>query len=369
MINGESPERHTLTKPYADRTPRTEEWLLYFDQLLRIILEMPSHPAALILGVWAPILGKDRGFLDPQHAHLTAALYHDVPYISLKQLIWSHFIRFPSATRHTFYSPDLLHPNARGHRILSDLVTSYLATRLCILETFGPPPETYNSRGGIQPSDKDDFSGANFATLSTSNSFDAVIKYSNVSHNRDDEEEQQQHGPLIYHEEVNSDAYHFLSLDDPSSVLPIPLGVPLNDLIDWDSPDQSLSTFLDSGTNPIGNMIRGDSQPRPFCADANDPLNPLVPTEAKGWRPWAYSNEKHYWITDEPRARIRVDIDVSEGRVAVFFFRSAKLSPGVAYCWVDDHETGRYKLEGHWGLETNVPAVAYIDHGVTPGKH
>lgn len=358
----------SLTKPNADKVSRTEEWQLYFEQLLRITLELPSHPAVLILGAWGPVLGKDRGFLDPQQAHLPAALYHDVPYISLKQLIWSHFIRFPSATWHTFYALDFLHPNARGHRILSDLVTSYLATRLCILETFGSRPEPFNSRGGTQTSDKDDFSGATFATLSTSNSFDDVIKYRNVSHNRDNEGRQTR-GPLIFYEEVNNDTYHFLSLDNPSGLPPIPFGIPLNDLIDWDSPDQSLSTFLDSGTNPIGNMVRGDSQPRPFCADANDPLNPLVPTEVDDWKPWVYSNEKHYWIADEPRARIRVDIDVNEGRVAVFFFRSATLSPGVAYCWVDDNETGRKKLEGHWGWETNVPAVVYIDHGVTPGKH
>lgn len=330
---------------------------------------MPSKPAVIVLGVWAPILGKDRGFLDPQHAHLPAALYYDVPYVSLKQLIWSHFIRFPSATWHTFYAPDFLHPNARGHRILSDLVTSYLATRLCILETFGPSLESSNSQGGIQASDQHDFSGASFATLSTSDSFDSIIKYSNASHDRDNEGEQQAHGPLIYYEEVNNDTYHFLSLDDPSSLPPIPFGVPLNDLIDWDSPDQSLSTFLDSGTNPIGNMVKGYHQPRPFCADANDPLNPLVPAEVKGWRPWVYLNEKHYWIADVPGARIRVNIEVNEGRVAVFFFRSEELSPGVAHCWVDDNETGRYKLEGYWGLKMNVPTVAYIDYGVTPGKH
>jgi hypothetical protein len=330
---------------------------------------MSSQPAVLLLGVWGPILAKDRGFIDPQHAHLLAALYYDVPYISLKQLIWSHFIRFPSATWHTFFAPDFLHANARGHRVLSDLVTSYLATRLCMQETFGPSPESYNSRGGIQPPYKHDFSGATFATLSTSNSFDAIIKYSNVSHDREDEGEQQAHGPLISYEEVNNDTYHFLSLDGPSSVPPIPLGIPLNDLIDWDSPDQNLSAFLDSGTNLIGNMVKGGSRPRPFCADSNDPLNPLIPTEVEGWRPWVYVNEKHYWIADEPGARIRLDIEVNEGKVAVYFFRSAKLSPGVVYCWVDDNEVGRYKLEGHWDWETNVPAVGYIDRGVTPGKH
>ena len=319
--------------------------------------------------MWAPILGKDRGFLDPQHAHLPAALYYDVPYVSLKQLIWSNFIRFPSATWHTFFAPDFLHPNARGHRVLSDLVTSYLETRLCILETFGPPPESYNSLGGIQPPDKLKFSDATFATLSTSESFDAIIKYSNVSHDRDDKEEQLLHGPLIYYEEVNNDTYHFLSLDHPSSVPPIALGAPLNDLIDWDSPDQSLSTFLDSGTNPIGKMVKGGFQPRPFCADANDPLNPLVPAYVEGWRPLVYQNEKHYWVADAPGAQIRVDIEANEGKVAVFFFRSKTLSPGVVYCWVDDNEAGRHRLEGHWGWETNVPVVAYIDHRVTPGKH
>lgn len=42
-------------------------------------------------------------------------------------------------------------------------------------------------------------------------------------------------------------------------------------------------------------------------------------------------------------------------RVAVFYFRSQDLSPGVAQCWVDDNVIGAKRLDGHWDLGMNIP--------------
>lgn len=80
-----------------------------------MLLEFESQPAVVILGAWAPQVAQDQGYADPQTLHVPVASYYDIPYISLKQVIFNHYTRFPHSTVKTFFQPDRLHPNARGH--------------------------------------------------------------------------------------------------------------------------------------------------------------------------------------------------------------------------------------------------------------
>jgi hypothetical protein len=80
-----------------------------------VLLEFESQPAIVILGSWAPQVAQDQGYGDPQIVHLPIATYYDIPYISLKRLIFNHYTRFPQSTVKTFWLRDQLHPNARGH--------------------------------------------------------------------------------------------------------------------------------------------------------------------------------------------------------------------------------------------------------------
>lgn len=54
----------------------------FFAQLLRVLLELESRPAILILGAWGPWVAEGKGYDDPQTVHLPIATYLDVPYIS-----------------------------------------------------------------------------------------------------------------------------------------------------------------------------------------------------------------------------------------------------------------------------------------------
>lgn len=76
---------------------------------------MKSQPAVVILGAWAPQVAIDQGYNDPQIPHVPIAMYYDIPYISLKRVIFDHYSRFPSSTARAFWQPDILHPNLRGH--------------------------------------------------------------------------------------------------------------------------------------------------------------------------------------------------------------------------------------------------------------
>lgn len=87
----------------------------FFDQLLRALLDLPSSPALIILGAWAPAVALDQGYADPQLVHAPIAMYYDIPYVSLKRAVWESYLRWPRSVRAAFWVEDGLHPNVRGH--------------------------------------------------------------------------------------------------------------------------------------------------------------------------------------------------------------------------------------------------------------
>ncbi len=61
---------------------RTQAYETFFDQLNRILLELPSQPALLILGMWSPLVAAGQGYGGPGVVHLPIGHYYDVPYVS-----------------------------------------------------------------------------------------------------------------------------------------------------------------------------------------------------------------------------------------------------------------------------------------------
>lgn len=59
-----------------------------------------------------------------------------MPYISLKQIMYNNFLRFPHSTSTTFFQKDKLHPNARGH-VSRDACSSW--RYIDILPTLASP--------------------------------------------------------------------------------------------------------------------------------------------------------------------------------------------------------------------------------------
>ncbi|OXC65398.1 hypothetical protein C361_02228 [Cryptococcus neoformans Tu259-1] len=319
----------------------------FFDQLLRALSEFQNEPAILILGAWAPQIAQDQGYGDPQVVHSPIALYYDVPYLSMKRVLFSHYLRYPHSTAKTFFQPDLLHPNARGHRILSDLLIAYLDSELCMLSKYGLP---------IAPPSQD--------IISTTRRFTDLIDVAfplDTPHLVDPAtppegwEETFKTEPL---EALSRERRLFAVLPTPYSVPPVGMFTPLRDVVNPTNDD------------PItGEHITTIAQPRLFCADANDKKNPMKPTQADGWEPFAWNGEKHYWVSHKSGSRIRVDIKVNAGKVAVYYFRSQHYNLGDAKCWVDDNEKGAVTLSGYWTKQYNVAVAAYIDEKVTPGDH
>lgn len=157
---------------------------------------------------------------------------------------------------------------------------------------------------------------------------------------------------------LGTEARHFLLPPSPYALPAVSEFTPLREVVSPASLDPLSASHILS--------LR---QPRLFCADANDPAHPLTPSAHAGWAPYVWNGEKHYWVSSTPGARIRVEIQVSAGRVAVYYFRSKQYGLGDAYCWVDDNEAGRVRLPGYWDRAYSVGEVTYIDEKVTPGEH
>jgi len=209
---------------------------------------------------------------------------------------------------------------------LADLLIAYLESELCLLTRYGVP---------WIPSVED--------TLATSNSFSSAI---HVGFDLDPPhlvspaeappgwESTFDLEPLS---RLTSELRHFLLPTSPYSISPVSMFTPLRDILDPTKPDASSASH-------IMNLV----QPKMFCADANDDVNPMRPTSSDGWEPFVWNGEKSYWVSSRPGARIRVEIVVNAGRVAVYYFRSRTYDLGDAHCWVDDNESGYVKLKGHW---------------------
>ncbi|KAG8907442.1 hypothetical protein FRB99_004237 [Tulasnella sp. 403] len=323
-----------------------QEFVLYFDQLVRVVLAFPSNPAIVILGTWGPLLGHDLGFLTPAWPHLPVALYYDLPYISLLPLISNTYLRFPHSVAGAFFRDDDIHPSAQGHKLLADLMIGYIEGMLCQIDQ-----DEYDALYDQQKwSETENWIGGGAYTLDKAVSFSSLVG-------------RQTFAPLTAGQDpVTENTYDFLSLPHAASVPILPLPNPWSIYnVDQHADDPDSWDYL---------YKHAKLNPKPFCADANDKNHPLKPRpDSNGWTTMVWRHEKHFWVSDKVGSKLVVDISVNEGRVAVSYLRSATLTPGVAECWVDDNRRGAKRLEGYWEGIRNVPVVEYIDAMVTPGNH
>ncbi|KAJ9101773.1 hypothetical protein QFC21_003112 [Naganishia friedmannii] len=321
----------------------------FFDQLLRALLTLPSQPAVIILGAWAPTIAQDQGYADPQLVHLPIASYYDIPYVSMKRMVWESYLRWPGSVRRAFWVDDGLHPNVRGHRVLADVLTSYLEFELCRVSILGLPKDR-------EPS----------TTLATHATFDSMIDLSFpfdsplMTDPRTPPPGWERMFNASAVKAIARESRQFISKPSPYSLPLTEIFTPLRDIVADSSP-------TDDAKNP--EALLDLVQPQMFCADANDPQHPMRPVISDGWREYDWNGEKHYWVSDKVGARIRVDVKVAEGRIAVYYFRSKMYDLGDAKCWVDDNEKGAKRLPGWWSRDYNVASVAYIDEKVTSGDH
>lgn len=232
------------------------------------------------------------GYGDPQIVHVPIALYYDIPYLSLKRLIFDHYTRFPHSTAKNFFLSDKLHPNARGHRVLADLLIAYLESELCMLHHYGLPvvPSVEETIATTEPA-------SSLVDVPFPFQIDRSVDWSEVPAEWETTFDK---GKLAA---LGEERRHFALPQTPYSVPFFTTFKPLSEVLDPDVADPATPDH-----------IMKFPQPTLYCADANDPEHPMKPTEHEGWEAWDWRGEKHYWVSSTVGARIRVEIQVAAGR-------------------------------------------------------
>ena len=116
-----------------------------YEVLLRSLLLRPDRPAILLLGHFSPQMYEENGYMGSDHWHNVVAQFYDVPYVSIKSVLWNQITgratggsyegKEPPAkgmdgvTKKYFVDPVL--PNQVGHALLADILIHYIQQMTC----------------------------------------------------------------------------------------------------------------------------------------------------------------------------------------------------------------------------------------------
>lgn len=57
--------------------------------------------------------------------------YQDIPRMSMRIFMYPYMLQFPDERKSHFDSPDIRHPNGRGHKYMADILLRYLLRESC----------------------------------------------------------------------------------------------------------------------------------------------------------------------------------------------------------------------------------------------
>ncbi|KAF8314097.1 capsular associated protein [Clavulina sp. PMI_390] len=307
--------------------PYDEVALDHFELLVRSILLRPEQPAVIVLGHFAPQLQGIHGFAGPEQLHTLVAQFYDLPHITLKGAIYHEYLENPSLAAERYFT-DMVLANEVGHSVIADVLVHYLQSQIC---------SAWSTAKGY--------------------SFDSPVFTSDL-----DTEGSNSAG------ESNPDAAE------------IERRAAAGDNVASGVPPFFMSTRPD---------INGGSRPyrfhevKPYCASANDLINPLPATlfVGSGWhqaRPKravldsATPADAYYWHATYPKSKLRVPVKINAGDVAVWYLTQEKgRVPSSVMCWVDNNINGGVTISGEAesGDDGPTPKIKVIDHFVSEGSH
>jgi hypothetical protein len=336
-----------------------------------------DHPAVLLLGHFSPQSQREYGFAGPDHWHNVVAQFYDTPHIrydffalspsslrvaplgkggqgklliadshfvpldftatripnshSTKPILYPDFIDEPTSVDR-YFADDVL-ANPAGHDILADVLISYFQSQICSAwaaatgqSIDGLPPllSPIVPDNSKQPTDARGL----FGGVGQRKGSQPENKEGNVVAGGPGAGNQNPGGQGKAVPGKQQGAFHIQA---------IPLA-----MID---------------TRPGDFDKRAYEEPTPFCASANDLVNPLPPSifDGTGWAAYhpptgtnAISSASHYWYSSQPMSRLRVGVNLGAGDVGVYYLKEPKSVVGLygssVHCWVDDNYAGRVEI-------------------------
>lgn len=112
---------------------------------------------------------------------------------------------------------------------------------------------------------------------------------------------------------------------------------------------------------------------RPTCLSIRspDPRFNLTPTANSGWSVFAHEEhpDKPYLIPNGPGAQVSFQLETRIGIVKMYALKSATYGLGKALCWVDDADEG-VVVNGYWKNEwLNIGQFTTLALNLPPGMH
>ncbi|KAI0705419.1 hypothetical protein C8Q76DRAFT_630930 [Earliella scabrosa] len=327
-----------------------------FELLIRSILIRPDSPAVIILGHFSPQIAQTRGFAGSDHWHSLVAHFYDIPHVSIKPVLWPKYIADPNSINKYFADPILANP--AGHEILADVLISYFQSQVCTAwagllghsaEALpSPAAPAYPDGQAKQPTDARGL-------------FGGVAQRKGAAGAASPEDEQ-----------INRAAAGIL-----------PAGVSGGDT-SGRGPNQDPRYRVPSvriNSRPADLEAFPFEEVAPYCVSANDLVNPLPLSmfAGSGWAAYhpppgsaELSSHAHYFYSSLPTSRLRVNIQVGAGDVAVYYVREPEEEVGLGSaveCWVDDNYPGAVTIENVGPVGEPTPTLHMIDHRVSRGSH
>ncbi|KAI0752867.1 hypothetical protein C8Q80DRAFT_1148825 [Daedaleopsis nitida] len=325
-----------------------------FELLIRSILIRPDAPAVLILGHFSPQVAQTKGFAGADHWHSLVAHYYDVPHISIKPVLWPKYIAAPSSINKYFADPILANP--AGHEIIADVLVSYFQSQVCTAWAAltghsaealpSPAAPVYPDGQAKQPTDARGL-------------FGGVAQRKGAAGAASPEDAQ-----------INRAAAGVLP-----AALPDSAGRSLNQDPRYRVPSVRVNA------RPADLEAFPFEEVAPYCVSANDLVNPLPLSmfAGSGWAAYhpppgsaELSSHAHYFYSSLPTSRLRVNIQVGAGDVAVYYVKEPANEVGLGSaveCWVDDNYPGAVVIENAGNVGEPTPTLQMIDHRVARGTH
>lgn len=304
-----------------------------FELLIRSLLLRPDQPAVLLLGHFSPQVHQSHGFAGPDHVHDIVAQFYDVPHISTKPVLFTEYMRDPTAVTKKYYVDPVLASPA-GHQVLSDVLISYFQSQICsswdivtgtsqgAAPSLEPLGDSRGLFGGV---------GARKGVPEPGEESDAEADVNHLKHEL----------PLLSTVHVT---------DVPSARI---------------------------NTRP--NAARPFEEIAPYCVSANDLINPLPPSLffGSGWYSHSAGNNAlqvraHYWHSTLPTSKLRIPLQVGAGDIGVYYLQEpiSEIGQGSSVeCWVDDNYGGSRVIENAANVGEPTARLMMIDHYVSRGSH
>ena len=279
---------------------------------------------------------------------------------SIKGVLYNTYVRSPEVVRKYYADPVLA--NTAGHELISDVLAAFFQQQICAGwasatgQSYDSLPFALGGDMGVDPSPADPrgiFGGVGLRRGDAGKNGEA------------DGVEVADAGAVHGGGEVNAAAEA-----QPGQ------GVPAQSSYGYMNVPQARMNDRPSDMERFREV-------EPFCVSANDLVNPLPPSlfYGSGWLAFhpakgphlSLEESRHYWYSTMPTSKLRVQLKVGAGDIAVYYLQEpesvdGKLNSQVR-CWVDDNVKGAKVINNAADVDRSTPSLTIIDRRVSRGSH